>query len=389
MVLLTFAVALLGGCGMDAAVPPPTVAKEAPSPVSGGLTDSALAHVTLTQAAATAAGIEVLPARAADGSSAESIVEAPAQVEAEPSRMAFISSRAAGRLERLTAVAGERVAANHIVGWVVSQAFVTAQHDFVQAPRRAGLLSATADSSGGRMLAEAARNRLRIFGLSDDDLDQLAHGGAPEAMLPVRAPFEGSLLEGLTLAGASVEAGTPIFRLVDLREVDVAANVPEAFLADLRVGQRASVTLAAFPTLRLSGTVERITDELDPATRTVEARIHVRNPDRTLRPGMFARVQLHVAGKRIATPPEQSRALVVPADAVGTEGEQRYVFVETSPLTYERRPVEVSVNDGRFGGIEASERVVVGTLKPGEQVVVKGLFTLKSELAKANFAEEE
>lgn len=379
---------LLGACGRGetpSKIPEADGASRPPSETP----DAARSRVVLTAAAAAAAGIEVAPARATEGSAGGSVIEAPGQVEADPSRTAFVSARAPGRLERLTAVIGDRVSANQVVAWVMSPVFVTGQQDFAQATRRASLLAGTADSAGGRALAEAARNRLKLLGLPDAELDRLQSGGPPMPLLPVATPFEGSIVEGLTLAGASVEAGTPIFRLIDLRELDVAADVPEAFLPDLRVGQRASITLAAYPDLRLTGRVERIKDELDPTTRTIEALVHVANPTRILRPGMFARVQLHVSGAPAAAAKGQPSSLIVPAQAIGTDGEERYVFVETEAFTYERRVVELSANDARFGGVQPTERVIHGDLVAGDKIVVKGAFTLKSELAKASFAEEE
>jgi RND family efflux transporter MFP subunit len=185
-----------------------------------------------------------------------------------------------------------------------------------------------------------------------------------------------------------VEPGTPIFRLIDLRELDIAADVPERFLPDLRVGQTAIVQLAAYPELRLEGRVERIRDELDPTTRTIEALVHVANPTRVLRPGMFAQVQLQVRGNRTSRMALAETPLAIPAAAIVSDVDQRYVFVETAPFTYERRIVELAINDARFGGVGATEVVVQGGLQPGDRVVVEGAFTLKSELAKAGFAEE-
>jgi RND family efflux transporter MFP subunit len=371
-------------CGGRAPEPAPAdSAGRAPAPApaeAAAAADTAPTRVVLTEAAATAAGIRTEPARRADGAAEGMLVEAPGQVEADPSRTAVVSARAAGRLERLTAVAGDRVAANQAVAWVLSPAFLTAQHDYRQATRRAAALAGTADSAGARALAAAARSRLRLFGVAESELERLAQGGEPSALLPVTTPFAGSLVETLTLAGAAVEAGTPIFRLMDLRELDIAADVPERFLPDLHVGQAAVVLLAAYPDLRLEGRVERIKDVLDPTTRTIQALVHVVNRGGALRPGMFAKVQLQVRGDRAS----RATAAAAPLSDV----DQRYVFVETAPFTYERRLVELALDDARFGGVGAREVVVHGGIRPGERVVVEGAFTLKSELAKAGFVEE-
>lgn len=387
--MLLAAVALLVACGGPREVPGDAAERGSPSVEVGVEPDSVPTRIVLTEAAAVSAGIRTEEARRADGASEGMLVEAPGQVEADPSRTAFISPRAAGRLERLTAVVGDRVAADQVVAWVMSPAFTTAQTDYRLAIRRATLLADTPDSAGAQALARAAGSRLRMFGLSDAQLAHLAGGGEPSAMLPVTAPFEGSVVEGMTLAGASVEPGTPIFRIIDLSELDVVADVPERFLADLHVGQGAVVSLAAYPGLRLHGRVERIRDELDPTTRTIEALVHVANRDRALRPGMFAKVQLQVRAGGASRAAVAEAPLVIPAAAVVSDVDQRYVFVETAPYTFERRLIELASNDARFGGVGVKEVVVHGGIRSGERVVVEGAFTLKSELAKAGFAEEE
>jgi len=166
--------------------------------------------------------------------------------------------------------------------------------------------------------------------------------------------------------------------------VNVAADVPERALGSLRIGQGATIRVAAFPSRRFTGHVERVSDQVDSAKRTVEALLHVPNPTRSLKPGMFATVVLHV---RLAAEPGAERPLSVPASAVVTDGDARYVFVQVAPLTFERRAVELALS---AGGARAGTRVVVlSGLAPGERVVTRGAFTLKSELAKAAFAEDE
>lgn len=103
-------------------------------------------------------------------------------------------------------------------------------------------------------------------------------------------------MEAQALAGAAVEAGSPLFKIADLSVVNVVAEVPERALPLLRVGERATITLAAYPTLRFERRVERLRDQLDPTTRTVKAIIHVANADPALRPGMFATVTLSAPG---------------------------------------------------------------------------------------------
>jgi multidrug efflux pump subunit AcrA (membrane-fusion protein) len=264
-------------------------------------------RVTLSEAAFATARIEVEPARAESAAAAGDRLEAPAQVELDPARVAMISPRTSGRIERLAAVVGDRVAAGQPVAYLTSPTFLTAQNDLILAARRATLLAGTADAEGARALVTAARRRLALLGVSDAEIDRLAADGTPRPVLAVSAPFSGTIIEAPALTGTAVEAGTPIFKLADLSSVYVTADVPETALSSLRVGQPAQVRLAAYPAYQASGRVERIADAVDPTTRTVKAAVRVTNSDRKLRPGMFASVGLAV--------PAASRA---PAAAIVT-----------------------------------------------------------------------
>jgi multidrug efflux pump subunit AcrA (membrane-fusion protein) len=358
-----------------------TLACGGPAPDRAAEHDTTEAHegaesrVTLTDAAVRTAGIVVETAGAAAG--VVGTLSVPGEVQSDPSRVALISPRAPGRLERLTVVIGDTVTAGQVVAVISSPSYLTAQSDFVQAARRARLLANSPDSAGALGIRAASERRLRLLGGTDETVARLAAGGEPELLLGLTAPFGGSIVEGLALAGAAVEPGTPVFRLVDLSELDVSADVAERALPSLRIGQRAVVTLAAYPGTEFTGRVERIKDELDPTTRTIEALIHVRNVSRRLRPGMFASVRLALPPARVGA------AIVLPESAVLTDGAARIVFVEVAPRTFERREVEAEAM------AEGGQTLVRRGLAPGDRVVVRGAFVLKSELAKAAWAEEQ
>jgi RND family efflux transporter MFP subunit len=278
-------------------------------------------------------------------------------------------------------VEGDRVAAGAAVAYLLSPAFLTAQAEFVRAVQRAGRLRATPDADGARALAEAARRRLRLLGVADSEMARLEAGGEPVDLLAITAPFAGSIVEVSGLAGAAAEPGTPIATLADLSALTVVADLPERALPVVRIGQRATVRIAVLPGARFVGRIERIRDQLDPATRTLKALIRVANPDHALKAGMFATVNLETS--------ERGSGLTIPASAVITEGETRYVFVEVAPRTYERRTVDVEAAVAP-GLPRASSRVVIRTgLVAGDRVVIHGAFTLKSELAKSSFGEEQ
>jgi len=338
-------------------------------------------RVTLSEAADRTAAIVVEEVRHEPRAGATDGMQVPGQVEFDPTRVALISPRTSGRIERVAVVDGDRVAAGAPVAFLLSPAFLTGQAEFVRAVQRAERLTGTPDADGAQALAVAARRRLRLLGAADREIVRLEAGGEPADFLAVTAPFAGSIIEVRGLPGASVEAGTPIATIADLSVVTVVFDLPERAMATVRLGQRATVRVAALPGTELDGRIERIRDELDPATRTVKGLIRVPNPERRLKAGMFATVTL-------ATGEAAAGVLSVPTSAVVTDGDARYVFVEVAPRTYERR--EVSVAPPTYAGLpRPALRVVVRDgLVAGERVVTHGAFTLQSELAKSSFGAE-
>jgi RND family efflux transporter MFP subunit len=375
--------------------------------------DTSRPRVTLSAAGAATAHIVVEVARADAPAAPSSGLDVPGQVEYDPSRVALISPRTPGRLERLLAVEGDRVGAGQAVALLYSPAFVTAQSDLQQAARRAAVLRGTADAEGADALVAAARRRLTLLGTDAATVRRVEAGGEPATLLPVTAPFAGTIVEAPALAGAAVEAGTPLYRIADLSSVDVTAQVPERALPYLRIGQGASIAIAAYPDIPFAGRVERIKAEIDPTTRTVNAVLHVGNTTRALRPGMYASVKLDVpiasavgasavgasavgasavGASAVGAPLGASAApvLTIPETAIVTDASKRFVFVEVGPRTYERRAVQVVSAAPTGTATAASGRVaVLSGLAAGERVVVQGAFTLKSELAKASLGEEE
>lgn len=321
------------------------------------------------------------------------ILEVPGQVEVDPRRIALVSSRVAGRIERLNVVEGDRVTENQVVGTLFSTAYLTAQTDLMQALRRTRTLAGTPDEAGANALLDAAKGRLRLLGASAAEIES-SQSAEPTAMLSLRAPISGSVTEAKVLPGAAVSPGDPIFVISDLTDMDVVAEIPERSLPDVRVGQRATISIAAFPEMRFKGTVERMRDVLNAETRTLRAVIHVGNVSARLRPGMFATVQLEVSARDANSVPigkagENRQVLTIPERAIITDGERKFVFVETGERTYERREVRVTALNTPGSNTQGANTVVVQDgLRAGERVVTTGAFILKSELAKASLSDE-
>ena len=336
-------------------------------------------RVTLSEAAARTVRIVVETPRRERVSGVGDGLEVPGQVEFDPSRVAVISPRTGGRLERLLQVTGDRVAAGQVVAYVQSTAYVTAQNDLLQARRRAALLRGTTDEPGANVLLDAARRRLLLLGASDTLVQRLETSeAATDAWLAVTAPFAGSIIEVSVLAGQAVEAGTALYKLADLSTVNVAAKVPERTVSAVRIGQHALIRVAGLSPSGFTGRVTRVADVIDAEQRTATAIVTVANMNRALKPGMFATVTLRTNDS------ETVEALTIPSDAIVVSGNERYVFVEVGPRRYERRAVDLLATTMTGIG-PLSRRVAVSSgITADDRVVVRGTFTLKSQLAKAS-----
>lgn len=372
-----------GGDGKPSAEEKPEEHAEAAGP----------AKVTLTQEAFATAQILVEPVRIGAPALANAGLEVPAQVEFDPRRIAVVSPRVEGRIEQLLVVEGDRVGAGQSVALLNSKEYLIAQSDLQQATRRATLLSGGPDATGAQALVQAGRRRMALLGVSDAEIERVEKGGEPGLFLPLVAPIGGSIMKAHLLAGQSVGAGDPVFTVADLASVDVVAEIPEQSLGMVAIGRGAAVSVAAYPTTQFTGIIERLRNELNPETRTVRAVIHVTNSNGQLRPGMFATVRIAVPSSalpELKTPTGDVGAtmLTIPESAVVTDGEKRYVFLQTAPMTFERREVEVAPIAPPGSSVAASKFVLVrGGLKAGDMVVTRGAFVLKSELAKAGLGE--
>ena len=347
-------------------------------------TDSAI--VTLSEAAFKTADIAIEAAIGETITQAARGLEVPGDVDFDARRVAIISPRVSGRIERLFVVSGDPVRAGQAVAILYTPAYITAQTEFLQARRRAALLANTADAQGARALADASAARLRQIGTSSADINRLAASGQVQDNLTLTAPFSGSIVESSALAGAAVDAGAPLFKIADLSIVDVIAAVPERSIPFVKVGGKADVRIAAYPQMTFTGEVERVQQQLDESTRTVGAIIHVRNVNQVLKPGMFATVRLQLPGSPAAS--ASSVVVTIPESAVLSEGARRFVFVEIGARRFEKREVEVASLEAPGASQPITTRVIATSgLRPGERIVIRGAFTLKSELGKAELGE--
>ncbi|AWV06183.1 efflux RND transporter periplasmic adaptor subunit [Marilutibacter maris] len=221
-----------------------------------------------------------------------------------------------------------------------------------------------AESAAARELQAAAQQRLRVLGVPA--------GASGDGSVTVAAPHAGVVSEVLVRDGQAVMAGTPLFRINGTATVWLQAAVPQAEASRLRAGTPVRARVDGLPERRFDGEVETLLPQVDPATRTQQARIVLRNPDGVLAPGMFAEVAIR---------PEAGPARpLVPTGALIATGADSRVIVQDADGRF--HPLRVRV--GRSG--DGRSEILEG-LKGGERVVVSGQFLIDSEASLSGLLE--
>ena len=191
-------------------------------------------------------------------------------------------------------------------------------------------------------------------------------------LIPIRSPIDGVIIARNISVGQVVDTGFVAFDISNLASVWITAAVNQQDLSLMHVGVAAEVVTAGYPNQVFAGRVGMIGDTLDTQTRTIPVRIVVPNPDTRLRPGMFA--SAHIAE------PETRDAIFVPEEALQNINGMSVVFVTADGSTFQARTVTLGTRSE--GKVEATEG-----LRPGDRIVVRGAFMVKSEMLKGTMGD--
>jgi Cu(I)/Ag(I) efflux system membrane fusion protein len=213
-------------------------------------------------------------------------------------------------------------------------------------------------------LIEGARQRMRLSGMTDEQINTVESTGKVHARFTIHAPINGVVAELAAREGMTVMSGAPLFRINGLGTVWVNAEVRESDGSAVRVGNAVEARAPALPGKVFKGKVSAILPEVNAATRTLKARVELANPAGELKPGMFATVNF--------TPSARNEVLVVPSEAVIQTGKRSVVIVAQGDGKF--GPVEVET------GAEANGQTEIRKgLAAGQKVVVSGQFLIDSE----------
>ena len=289
------------------------------------------------------------------------VVRSVGHVDFDQRLLTQVQTLTPGFVERLSVRAeGEPIGAGQAIAEVYSPDLLAAQNEY-----RALLASRSIVSAN---LRSAARSRLLLLGAPASLVTRLDRGGPPQRTYPVIARASGVVTTIGARPGAQVTPGQSIVTIQGLGQVLVIADVPEASLGNIHVGQPAEIAFPAYPTDTRHGVVDYIFPTLTAQSRTAQVRITLPNPGGRLKQGMFANVTMQGTG---------GTAIAVPSEAVIDTGRRQVVIVKRG-----NGLVPQEVKTGR--DFDQWTEVLAG-LQPGEEVVASGQFLIDSEASLQGF----
>ena len=315
------------------------------------------------------------------------------RVDFNQDRLAQVRPRIPGRVHKVDAHLGQQVQAGDVLLVIDSIELGAAKSAYLQAKAQLGLTEETlkrergllsdkitteqavieARAANQQALAafQSARERLRLLGLSDDDIASVRYNDPAAPLFSLRTPIDGTVVEKKASLGEMLTPDRSPYAIADLKTLWIWVDVYERDLARVHLEDTVEVTVPAYPERTFEGTVTYIQSAIDPDTRTARARITVENAHAQLKPGMFASVT--VTDPHVGDAP--AVGVVIPASAVQRDGNEPIAFVQTAARRYERRELTIGQRTDHLVH-------VLHGISQGESVVIEGTFILKSEAAK-------
>ena len=282
-------------------------------------------------------------------------------------RLAKVTPKFSGYVEKLyVSFVGQRVKRGEPLAAIFSPDLVAAEQELLVSARLSRAIGASAIPGvpgNSTDLLAAAKDRLRLWDVSDAQINAVLTSGSPMRTVTISAPASGFVIDKKVVQGQSIQAGEELYTIADLSDVWVEAQLREEDGGRVAIGATATLQFTSYPGRAFSGRVTYIDPMLSEPARTVTARITVPNSDSRLKPGMYATVVLNSSTRS---------ALTVPRSAVVQTGERALVFVGLGNGKLNPQTVQL----GRTGGDYVE---VLSGLTSGQRVVTSAQFLIDSE----------
>ncbi|HYL13675.1 MAG TPA: efflux RND transporter periplasmic adaptor subunit [Terriglobales bacterium] len=293
---------------------------------------------------------------------------AVAKVDEPETQLASVSARIGGRIEKLYVdFTGQPIRRGQPIALIYSPEVFSTAEEYrlaLENRKRLGPGAEPQAISGADDLVASSRRRLELWGLTPQQLDEIASSSKAQVELPIYSQVSGIVTDRKVTLGQYVNTGDVLYTVADLSTVWVKADVYEPDLPSVRIGQGVEISSDSLPSTALHGRVAFLDTAVNPQTRTASARIQVPNPSMRLRPGMFVRVKFAA--------PAGNDVLAVPRSAVLDTGTRKIVYVAKGNGEFEGRQVQL--------GAPADDYYpVLAGVKEGERVVSQGNFLVDSQ----------
>ncbi len=299
------------------------------------------------------------------------VIRTVGRIEFDEKKLATANTKIEGWIEKLHVdYVGRYVQKGEPLAEIFSPELVATQQEFLNILRWSNQGKGVKDErmamllvKDAQTLLEAAKERLRLWDISDEQIRKIETTGKPIRTLTIYSPAGGYVTQKMAVQGMRVMPGEKLFDIVDLSSVWIVADIYEYELPLIRVGQMARIGLSYFPGKEFSSRVDYIYPSLASETRTAKVRFTIPNPDGALKPQMFTNVEIKInLGNRLA----------VPSEAVIDTGVRQIVYVDKGEGYFEPREVRT--------GLKVDELVeVTAGIKAGEKVASSANFLIDSE----------
>ncbi|RMA66517.1 efflux RND transporter periplasmic adaptor subunit [Ulvibacter antarcticus] len=281
------------------------------------------------------------------------------KIQANEENNAVQSSYFKGRIEKLQVnFTGEKVSRGQLLATIYAPQLVAAQQE---------LITTASIKASQPQLYQAVRNKLKLWKISENQIDQIEASGKVREYFPVYATVSGTVAEKMVNEGDYVEQGQPLLKISNLNNVWAMFDVYENQIAQLKKGDKISVTTNAFPDKTFDSKIDFIDPVLNTSTRTVMVRVVLDNKADLFKPGMF--VKGEVVG--LTSTSGKATQLSIPATAVLWTGERSLVYVKplANQSVFEMREITL-------GNKQGENYQVLSGLSDGEEIVTNGTFTV-------------
>ena len=301
----------------------------------------------------------------------QKVIRTVGRVEIDEKRLATVNTKYEGWIEKLYAdYTGKHIKAGEPLAEIYSPELYATQQEFVNLLIWAKQGREIKNDTIGKMLSkdadsllDAARQRLKLWDISDEQIKKIEETGKPVRTLTIYSPVDGHITQKNVVQGMRVMPGEKLFDITDLSSVWITADIYEYELPLINIGQTATISLSYIPNKEFTSKIDFIYPVLSGDTRTAKVRFSIPNAEGLLKPQMYTDVIIKS---------KLQKRLIIPEDAVIDSGTRQIVYIDKGEGYFE--PREITIGLRADGMVEVTKG-----LKPGEKIATAANFLIDSE----------